>query len=88
MAKNSCLVGLNININNTYSKLGGHQQAGVVCLWLMLNISVNITTDIVKGLKEHMTLFGQKGLQGMYPTGENVEWMVMDYTSICDTFNQ
>ena len=54
----------------------------------MLDITVNITADVAKGLKEHTKLFGQKDLQGMYPTGENVERIVMDYTSICDTLDQ
>ena len=88
MAKNSCSVGLNIKIDKIYSKLDGHQQVGAVYLWLMLDTIVNITADVAKGLKEHIKLFGQKGLQGMYPAGENVERMVMDYTSICDTLDQ
>ena len=67
MAKNSCSVGLNIKIDKTYSKLEGHQQAGVVYLWLMLDIIVNITPNVAKGLKEQIKLFGEKGLQGMYP---------------------
>ena len=87
MAKNSCSVGFNIKIDKTYSKLDGHQQAGVVYLWLMVDVIVNIT-GVAKGLKEHIKLFGQKGLQGMYPMGENVERIVMDYTSICDTLDQ
>ena len=32
-------------------------------------------------------MFGQKDLQGMYPTRENVERMVMDYTSICNVLD-
>ena len=54
----------------------------------MLDTIVNITADVAKGLKEHIKLFGQKELQGMYPAGETVERMVMDLTSICDTLDQ
>ena len=54
----------------------------------MLDIIVNITVDVVKGLKKHIKSFGQKDLQGMYPAGKNVEWMVMNYQSICDTLYQ
>ena len=61
---------------------------GVVYLWLMLDIIGNITTNVAKGLKEQIKLFGQKGLQEMYPTGESVEHMVLDYTSICNTVDQ
>ena len=52
----------------------------------MLDIIVNITANVAKGLNEHIKLFGQKGLQQMYSTGENVEHIVMDYTSIYNTF--
>ena len=61
---------------------------GVVYLWLMLDIIGNITTNVAKGLKEQIKLFGQKGLQEMYPTGESVEHMVLDYTSICNMVDQ
>ena len=73
MAKNSCLVGLKIKIDKTYSKLDGHQKVGVVYLWLVLDIIVNITANVAKSLKEYIKLFGQKGLQGMYPAGGNLK---------------
>ena len=44
----------------------------------MLDAIVNTTTDVAKGLKDQIKMFGQKGIQGMYPTGENVERMVVD----------
>ena len=54
IAKHSCFVSLNIKIDKTYSKLDGHQQAGVVYLWLMLDIIVNIIADVAEGLKEQI----------------------------------
>ena len=61
---------------------------GAVYVLLILDVIVNITYDMVKGLREHIKLFDQKGLQGMYPMMENVGWMMIDYTNICDTLYQ
>jgi hypothetical protein len=67
LARNSCTAGLNVKIETAWEKLDGHQQAGVVYLWLMLDVIVNITDDVAAGLKSRIKAFGQKGLSGMYP---------------------
>ena len=54
----------------------------------MLHIIINITPDVASGLKDRIKLFATKGLRGLYPKGENVERMVLDYTSICDSLDQ
>ena len=51
-ARNSCTHGLKIKIATIFDTLPGHQQAGVVYVWLMLDIIVNITPDVQKGLKD------------------------------------
>ena len=87
MAKNSCSVGFNIKFNKANSNLDGHHQTGVIYVWLMLDSIAIITANITESLKEHIKFVGQKGFQGVYHKGENVEWMVMDYTSICNTLD-
>ena len=78
MAKNSYSVGLNIKIDKTYSKLDGHQQAGVVYLWFVLDVIDNTTPGGAKGPKEEIKLFSQDSIQGMHPVGDNMDRMVMD----------
>ena len=39
-AKNSCTNGLKVKIASTFDKLPGHQQTGVVYIWLMLDIHI------------------------------------------------
>ena len=88
LACNSCTVGLNVKIEAAWEKLEGHHQAGVVYLWLMLAVIANITGNVAAGLKSRIKTFGQKGLSGMYPRGENVERMVLDISSIADVLDQ
>ena len=75
MVRNFCSTDLNIKMDKIYSKLEGHQQVGTVYLWLMLDIIFNITPCVAKGPKEQIKLVGHRGLQGMYLTGENMEWI-------------
>ena len=86
-ASNSCSPGLNVKVKKSFSRLEGHQQAGVVYLWLMLHTIINITPDVASGLKDCIKLSATKGLRGLYPKRENVERMVLDYTIICDSLD-
>ena len=67
--QNSCSPILHMKINHKFSKLLGHRQAGVVYLWMMLDIIINITPDVAAGLKNHIELFGEKGIKGFYLKG-------------------
>ena len=44
--------------------------------------------DVAAGLKTHSKFFGEKGLKGLYPKGENVDRLVMYYGSICHSLGQ
>ena len=77
-----------MKINHKFSKLLGHQQDGVVYLWMMLDIIINITPDVASGLKTRIKLFGDKVLKGLYPKGDNVERLVLDYASIFHSLDQ
>ena len=88
LARNSCTTGLNIKTETARENLEVHQQAGVVYLWLMLDVIVNITDNVTAGLKSRIKAFRQKGLSGMYLRGENVEKMVLDMSSIADALDQ
>ena len=57
-------------------------------LWMMLDIIVNITPDVASGLKDRIKLLVSKGLNRFYPKGENVERLVLDYSSICHSLDQ
>ena len=72
-----------MKINHKFSKLLGHRQAGVVYLWMMLDIIINITPDVAVGLKTSIKFFGEKGFKGLYLKGDNVEILVMNYGNIC-----
>ena len=86
--RNLCTNGLKVKVASTFDKLPGHQQTGVVYVWLMLDILINVTPDVAKGLKEQLKLFGEKGLKGCYPGGENVEAMANDVLSICEVLER
>ena len=88
LARNSCSSGLNMKVETEWEKLEGHQQAGAVYLWMILDVIVNITPDVAAGLKARIKTFGQKGLRGVYPRGENVERMVLDISSVADALDQ
>ena len=77
-----------MKINHKFGKLLGYQQAGVVYLWMMLDFIINITPDVAAGLKTCIKLFGEKGLNGLYPKVENVERLVLDYGSIRHSLDQ
>ena len=66
LSRNSCTAGLNVRIETAWEKLEGHHQAGVVYLWLILDVIINITDDIAAGLKSRINVFDQKGLSRMY----------------------
>ena len=55
--QNSWSPGLHMKINHKFSKLLGHQQDGVVYLWMMLDIIINTTPDVVASLKNRIKLF-------------------------------
>ena len=55
---------------------------------MMLDIIINITPDVADGLKTRIKLFGDKGINGLYPKGENVYRLVLDYGSICHSLDQ
>ena len=57
-------------------------------MWLLLDVIVNITANVTKGLKEQIKLFDQRGLLGRYSAGENMERVLLDYTSTCNTLDQ
>ena len=77
-----------MQINHKFRKLLGHRWAGVVYLWMMLDIIINVTPDIAAGLNTHIKLLGDKGIKGLYPKGENVDMLVLDYGSICHILEQ
>ena len=54
-----------MKINDKFSKLLVHRQAGIVYLWMMLDIIINITPDVAAGLKNRIKLFVDKGLKGL-----------------------
>ena len=54
----------------------------------MLNVIVNITSNVAAGLKTRIKTFGQRGLSGMYLRRENVKRMVLNISSIPNTLNQ
>ena len=87
MAQNSCSTGVHMNINHKFRKLLGHQQAGVVYLWTMLDIIINITPDVAAGLNIRIKLFGENGLKGLYPKGVNFDSLVLNYGSICHSLD-
>ena len=62
LGQNSCSPGLNMKAETSFTKLGGHKQAGIVYLWIMLDIIGNIPPDVASGLKDRIKLFGLKGL--------------------------
>ena len=76
-----------MNINHKFRKLLGHRQAGVVYLWMMLDIIINITPDIAAGLNIHIKLFGENGLKGLYPKGVHFDSLVLNYGSICHSLD-
>ena len=82
LAQNSCSPGLHMKINHKFRKFLGHRQARVVYLCMMLDIIINITPDVAAGLKTRIKFFGEKSLKGLYPKGENVERLVLDYGRI------
>ena len=81
-------VGLNEKVEMTFYKLEGHQQAGVVYFWLMLDTIINITPDVAASLRKRIKAFGEKGVAGIYPKGKNIERVVLDLSSICHSLNQ
>ena len=87
-AKNLCTNGLKVKVASIFDKIPGHQQTGVVYIWLMLDIIVNITPDVAEGLKEQLKQLGAKGLKGCYPGNENVESLATDVLSICEVLAQ
>ena len=60
-----------MKINHKFRKLLVRRQDGIVYLWMMLDIIINITPDVAAGLNTRIKLFGEKGLKGLYPKGEN-----------------
>ena len=60
----------------------------MVYLWLILDVIVNITDNVVAGLKARIKTLGQKGLSGIYPCAENVERMVLDMSYIANPLDQ
>ena len=56
--QNSCSPGLHMKINHKFRKLLVHRQAGVVYLWMMLDIIINIIPDFATCLKTRIKLFG------------------------------
>ena len=54
----------------------------------MLDIIINITPDVAAGLKTCIKLFWEKGLNGLYPKGDNIYRLVLDYGSICHSLDQ
>ena len=85
LAQNSYLPGLHFKMNDKFSKLLGHGQAGAVYLWMMLDIIINVTPDVATGLNTRIKLFGDKGLKGFYTKGDN---LVLDYGIICHCLDQ
>ena len=77
-----------MKINHKFSKLLGHRQTGVLYLWTILGIIINISPDVAAGLKTRINVFGEKELKGLYPKGENVERLVLYYGSICHNIEQ
>ena len=57
-------------------------------LWTILGIIINISPDVAAGLKTRINVFGEKGLKGLYPKGDNVERLVLYYGSICHNIEQ
>ena len=54
----------------------------------MLDIIVNITPDVAKGLKELLKQLTDKGTKGCYPGSENVESLAVDVLHICEVLEQ
>ena len=88
LTRNSSTVGLNEKVERTFDKLEGHQQAGVVYFWLMLDTIINITPDVAAGLRKRIKTFGEKGVAGIYPKGENIERVVLNLSSISHSLDQ
>ena len=73
-----------MKIASVFDKLPDHLQTGVVYIWIMLDIIVNITPDVAKGLKEQLKYIANEGIKGCYPGSENVESLAVDVASICE----
>ena len=55
---------------------------------MMLDIIVNIIHNVASGLNDRIKLFGSNDLSGLHPKGENVEMLVLDYSSIYHSLDQ
>ena len=73
IARNSSTVSLNEKVKRTFNRLEGHQQAGAVYFWLILDTIINITPDVAAGLRKQIKTFGEKDVAGIYPKGKNIE---------------
>ena len=54
----------------------------------MLDTIINITPGDDASLRKRIKTFGEKGVAGIYPKGENIERVVLDLSSICHSLDQ
>ena len=81
LARNSCTLELQVNVDRAFDKLPPKHQGGVVYWWLVFQAVVQINDDIVTGLKNKIKQFALKGMLGY--TGENVESARTEIIAIC-----
>ena len=66
LAYNAGTTGLDVKTETVSETLEGHQHMGMVYVWLMFNVIVNITNNVAAGLKSRINIFGQKNCSGLY----------------------
>jgi len=50
LARNTARTELKIKVERSFSKLPGHMQGGVVCIWFMLETIIHIIDDVASAL--------------------------------------